>query len=112
MFYQAIAYVIGACADQSEAINTALPHSDQNNQSYHIEEILPGGEKELGERKCREGLANGSCAAMSHLIGSKIYDIVDRVVWKGSTGSVFGHVVCSDTLPIILFINLSSLQSF
>lgn len=89
--------MIGACADQSEAINAALPSNDQSNQSYHIRDILPGGEKDIVEKKCREGFASGSCDAMSHIVGSKIFDTVDAVVWK-SAKSVFGHVVCFDRL--------------
>jgi hypothetical protein len=87
-----MAYVIKACADQSEAINAALPQ-----KQCHILDILPGGEDSLNERKYKDGLANGSCLSVSPLIGSTsaAYNTIDNVVWKGEQ-TVFGCcVVCS-----------------
>ena len=93
---QAIAYVVKACADQSEAINTALS-SDGPNRSYHLLDILPKGENSLKEKKYKDNLSLGEHASMSHMISPNspaTYNIIDLIVWKGETGFFDKRVVC------------------
>jgi hypothetical protein len=66
------------------------------NKSYHLHDILPGGEKNLKEKKYRDGLSGGQQSAMSLLISpnsAATYNIIEAVVWKGEE-TVFGKMVC------------------
>ena len=80
-----MAYIIKACADQSEAINTALSR-DSPKKSYHLHDVLPRGEEGLKDKKNRDALSSGLQPAMAPLISPDspaTYNKINLVVWKG-----------------------------
>lgn len=86
-------YIVSLCANQSEAINAALP-ADAINNPYHVMDVLPGMEGDLTERKYKDGLAKGTIERMRALIGpeSQAYTAIEKVAWGHET--LFGKVVC------------------
>lgn len=85
-------YVIAACADQSKLINSNLPTTYHHN-SYHLFDVLPGGEKDLMNTKMAQGLGKGSKIQLEHLIMQPtVLDTIEKVVWNGDP-TVFGSVV-------------------
>jgi hypothetical protein len=102
-------YVISVCADQSEAINTALHNANQTSP-YELQDVLPGGEKALKTPgNLQKGFADGGRDKLAHLITRecKAFDTIEKVAWeKGS--SPFGLRVYS----FIIFICISLLTFF
>lgn len=90
-------YVISACADQSEAINAAMP-KDAINNPYHLLDVLPGAEKSLDELKIKDGFSIGTQNSMLRLIGteSPALNAIQKEAWN--KGTIFGKVVCHDKL--------------
>lgn len=86
-------YIISLCADQSEAINAALPANAINNP-YHLVDVLPGMEKDLDEKKFKDGFGVGTENRMGYLVGanSPAYAAIKKVAWDKQT--IFGNVVC------------------
>jgi len=101
---QAAAYVVAACADQAELINSALP-TNSTNTSYSILDLLPGGEADLLEQKYILGLADGGRETLLPLViaPSPVFNALDKFVWKGDP-AVFGHLVCSIDILFICFV--------
>jgi hypothetical protein len=94
-----MAYVISACADQGEEINSRLPPNAINNP-YHLSDVLPGMEMGLNTLGYLDRYADGSRSKLHQLIASEseVIGPIEEVVW-GNKQSVFGPKVC--------FINIS-----
>jgi hypothetical protein len=110
-------YIIAACVDQAEAINSQLGQS-----SYNLNDLLPGGQSDYKLDLTLKCLAVGTqdqIALIPGTLSSKLFKILQDTVWKtrqGQFGGAFGPVVSflSLYLPLSqshIFQSSSSIQS-
>ena len=81
-------YVVTACANQAEAINSALAPE----ASYHCKVILPGGEDSLSQLNIRNALATGSKSELERIIkvSTRVFEKIKQVVFDEDHKTVFG----------------------
>jgi hypothetical protein len=82
-------YVIAACADQAEAIYSAL-----DEKAYRLYDILPGGEPDYTKDQYAKLLACGDTPSLSRLpmASVKLRDAIERST-HGTETTVFGQLV-------------------
>jgi hypothetical protein len=94
-------YVLKACADQTESITVAL--KQEGLPPLTIYDFTSSYKEETGlSSKYTSSLTSGAEPKMLTIMdkGSKVLDVVERVVWKGEP-TVFGPVVSCGVFPFL-----------